>query len=275
MARVKDNNPQLTVLENILNEYLSEIGDQNSLTELFSRLIEILMKKEREFHLSNDEGNKGNGYYNRNLACLFGNLNLQVPRDRKGNFRSSFLPAIYEKADESFNEFILNLVLSSYSPNKIKSLLKSMDIPYSPEQIEEMKEELHKKAKELSTKQLPEDVFSLFIDAYHTQVKDDDTNQVKKAVIYTILGIDMIGKILVKQNFINLSLTKTAPFFTGNLVEATIVLLASKGVKHATCLAPLVGSQFFTKKLNFLYKKIWILPVLILKKTSNFLFFDL
>ncbi|MFN3505505.1 MAG: hypothetical protein ACK4Y7_04785 [Caldimicrobium sp.] len=40
--------------------------------------------------------------------------------------------------DENFEEFILNLVLQSYSPNKIKALLHSMNLPYSQEQIEKI-----------------------------------------------------------------------------------------------------------------------------------------
>lgn len=196
MSRLKEanNNPRRRALEAMLNDYLSEIDNINGLKEVVSHLLEILMQKEREFHLSYDEDNKGNGYYDRNLACLFGNLNLQIPRDRKGNFRPSILPEPYAKADSSFNELVLNLILNSYSPNKIKSLLKSLNLPYSPEQIEELKEDLYKNAREISTKQLPDNVFALFIDAYHTSVKDDDTNQVKKAVIYSIMGIDMSGR---------------------------------------------------------------------------------
>ncbi|MDI1473073.1 transposase, partial [Thermodesulfovibrio sp. 1176] len=79
--------------------------------------------------------NKANGYYERQLACFLGNLGISVPRDRKSEFRQAILPVEWQKANESFQEFILNLV--SYSPNKIKALLQSMNLPYSAEQIEE------------------------------------------------------------------------------------------------------------------------------------------
>lgn len=69
-----------------------------------------------------------------------------------------------------------------------------MKLPYSPEQIEEIKEELFNKAKKLRTKELPENVFCLFIDAYHTSIKDEETNRVKKAVIYVAIGIDLEGR---------------------------------------------------------------------------------
>ena len=180
-------------LDKILEE-LSKIDSKEGIKTIASLLLNELMKKEREIYLKNSVDNKGNGYYERQLACLLGNLNLSVPRDRKSEFRPAILPSEWQKFDESFQEFIINLVLQSYSPNKIKSLLQSMNLPYSPEQIEEIKEELYNKAKEIKTKELPSDMFAVFIDAYHTQIKDIETNRVKKAVIYNIIGIDMEGK---------------------------------------------------------------------------------
>jgi len=122
-----------------------------------------------------------------------GNLNLLVPRDRNSDFRSSVLPNHWQRGDDSYNEFLLNLILQSYSPNKIKALLKSMNLPYSTEEIEEIKEDLFIKAKEFKNKQLTENIFAIFIDAYHTQIKDDE-NKIKTAVIYSIISIDLKGK---------------------------------------------------------------------------------
>jgi putative transposase len=69
-----------------------------------------------------------------------------------------------------------------------------MNLPYSAEQIEEIKEDLYNKAKEIRTRELPSDMFALFIDAYHTQIKDEEVNRIKKSVVYNIVGIDMEGR---------------------------------------------------------------------------------
>jgi transposase-like protein len=180
-------------LEKVLDE-ISKIDSREGIKTIAALLLNELMKKEREIYLRESIDNKANGYYERQLACFLGNLGISVPRDRKSEFRPAILPSEWQKADESFQEFILNLVLQSYSPNKIKALLQSMNLPYSAEQIEEIKEDLYNKAKELKTKELPSDMFSLFIDAYHTQIKDEETNRIKKAVIYNIVGIDMEGR---------------------------------------------------------------------------------
>jgi len=194
MSKKRVNLTKQNAFEALLQDLLYDVNTTSGLQQLFQDLLECFMRKERELALANDQENKANGYYARNLACMFGNLNLNVPRDRKGQFRSSILPPPYQKADKSFDNLILNLVLNGYSTNKIKSTLNSLNLPYSPEQIEELKDDFCTKAKEISTRQLPENVFALFIDAYHVSIKDDDTKQIKNSVIYTAIGIDMTGK---------------------------------------------------------------------------------
>jgi len=180
-------------LEGILDE-ISKIDSQEGISFVTALLLNELMKKEREIRLRESINNKANGYYERQLACFLGSLGLSVPRDRKGEFRPCILPDKWEKADESFQEFVLNLVLQSYSPAKIRALLQSMKLPYSAEQIEEIKEELYQKAKELRTRELPENLFCLFIDGYHTSIKDEEVGRVRKAVIYGVIGVDLEGR---------------------------------------------------------------------------------
>jgi len=180
-------------LDKVLDE-ISKIDSREGIKTIAALLLNELMKKEREIYLRESIDNKANGYYERQLACFLGNLGISVPRDRKSEFRPAILPSEWQKGDESFQEFILNLVLQSYSPNKIKALLQSMNLPYSAEQIEEIKEDLYNKAKEIRTRELPSDMFALFIDAYHTQIKDEEVNRIKKSVIYNIVGIDMEGR---------------------------------------------------------------------------------
>ncbi|HOL58019.1 MAG TPA: IS256 family transposase [Spirochaetota bacterium] len=188
------NNNKQKLFEDLLKDYLNEINSKGGIQELLSYLLNIIMNKERELHLSQFDNDKANGYYSRDLITSSGNLNINVPRVRKGNFRPCILPPHYKKCDASFDEFILKLVLNNYSPNKIKMLLNSMNLPYSSEQIEELKDELYQKSQELINKQLPDNFFVIFIDAYHVQIKDDDIKQIKNSVIYNIIGIDMSGK---------------------------------------------------------------------------------
>jgi transposase-like protein len=168
----------------ILEELKKQTSTEEGLKEVTEILLNWIMQKEREYFLENQkesEDNKANGYYKRSLTSLFGNLNLNVPRDRKGTFRPAILPQHWKRADADFQDFILNLILQSYSPSRLRTLLQSLNLPYSPEQVEDLKNELYLKARELRTRELPEEVFALFIDAYHCQIKDEDIKRVKQS----------------------------------------------------------------------------------------------
>lgn len=181
-------------LDSNISNIIDNIDSREGIAAVAGELLNSLMNKERDIFLQNQiDDNKANGFYDRNIASNLGNLNLLVPRDRNSSFRSAILPDAWQKGDNSYNEFISNLILQSYSPNKIKSLLKSLNLPYSASDIEEIKNDLYLKARELKNKQLTNNVFCIFIDAYHTQIKDEN-NKIKKAVIYSIISIDLTGK---------------------------------------------------------------------------------
>ena len=135
---------------NEILEHLSRIDvGKEGIRKISEILLNWLMQKEREYFLQQRDDNKANGYYTRSLASLFGNMNLCVHRDRKGLFRAALLPDQWQRSDSTFQEFVLKLILQSYSPARIKILLQSLNLPYSPEQINELKEELYLKACEL------------------------------------------------------------------------------------------------------------------------------
>ena len=181
-------------LDSNISNIINNINSREGIAAVAGQLLNCLMNRERDIFLQNQiDDNKANGFYDRNIASNLGNLNLLVPRDRNSSFRSAILPDAWQRGDNSYNEFISNLILQSYSPNKIKSLLKSLNLPYSESDIEEIKNDLYLKAKELKNKQLTNNVFCIFIDAYHTQIKDEN-NKIKKAVIYSIISIDLTGK---------------------------------------------------------------------------------
>ncbi len=49
-----------------------------------------------------------------------------------------------------------------------------------------------KRLNDFKSRELPNDAFAVFIDCYHTEVKDN--LKIKKACVYTVLGIDLQGR---------------------------------------------------------------------------------
>jgi len=189
------------------NELLEFMLSNPPFLEVVSRLANLLMDLERAIFLRNSDpasDNKANGYYERNLACSLGNLNLKVPRDRLGDFRPFILPPPYKRATDDMEDVLLNLVLSSYSPNKMKSFLNSLNLPYSKEEVEEIKEEILKEAKGINTRGIKENYLAVYIDAYHTQIKEKVDEKVMEGVIYVIVGITLEGEKEMLGYYINI-----------------------------------------------------------------------
>lgn len=154
------------------------------------------MISERDIHLQKKEEDKGNGFYERTLATSLGKLEIFVPRTKKGNFRHNILPEPYKRVEKSYTDLLLSLVANGYSESSLTSTLKSINLPYSEEEMNKIKDELKNKLELFKIRELPEDAFALIIDAYHCEIREN--TKVKKATCYVVLGIDMEGR---KDNF--------------------------------------------------------------------------
>ncbi len=54
-----------------------------------------------------------------------------------------------------------------------------------------IREQLTERLNDFKRRELPNDIFALFIDGYHTEIKDN--LKVRKACVYNVLGVDLQG----------------------------------------------------------------------------------
>ena len=171
---------------------LSEYG-KNQLAGLMEDILQEIMGKERYEYLLENKDDKGNGTYTRGLSTSLGTLSLRIPRVRSGGFRSSLLPEKYKRHDESFEDLIFSLLINGDSKKEIVMKLKQQGIKFSEKAYDEIFEYIKNQMNEFKERELKEDYFFVYIDAYHCMVKDTKDKKVKKAVVYTVLGIDREG----------------------------------------------------------------------------------
>lgn len=177
-----------------------EENPNHGILYILSYLINGLLLSEREIFLSEsrDIPNKANGFSSRNIFTPLGKFHIDVPRDRKSLFYSDLLPPPYHRTyPDDYFHLLLLLINNSYSPNGIKNVLHLLNLPYSPESIDKIKDDLFKKATELNESPIKEDMFAIFIDAYHCKMRDDfsqgTSGKIKESVIYVVIGIDLDG----------------------------------------------------------------------------------
>lgn len=181
-------------IESILRKHFSDNMKPNEKVAMHRFLEELLneiMKGERSIFLENSLNNKGNGYYPRELTTGSWRLNINVPRDRNGDFRPHVLPDRYKRVDDSYVELLMSLVINGYSESQLLLSLKELGLPYSVTELTKIKEHLVERLNDFKRRELPQDAFAVFIDGYHTEIKDN--LKIRKACVYTVLGIDLEG----------------------------------------------------------------------------------
>lgn len=182
--------PDSPIINSTVNNMINEIqkGNNPSAAEILQTAMNLLMQAERNLHLNGNPADKGNGYFTRELGTAMGKINLQVPRDRDGDFRPAILPEPYMRDYQERNEILQSLFLNGYSPNNIRRTLNSLNLHYNPKELKQLKDEYYEIFKHWQNRQLPEDVIGLFIDAYHCETNID--GKVCKTVLYVVVGID-------------------------------------------------------------------------------------
>ena len=106
-------------------------------------------------------------------------------------FRPHILPEPYKRVDQSYTDLIMSLIINGSSWAQLRSSLRRLGLPYSEEELNKIKAQLLEKLSDFKQKELPENALALFIDAYHTEVKD--RGKVKKSCVYVVLGLDLDG----------------------------------------------------------------------------------
>ena len=96
----------------------------NGLASLVENILHEIMNKEKREFLNTSENDKSNGSYSRSLNTSVGKLNLNIPRVRSGEFRSSLLPEKYQRYDESFEELIFSFLINGDSKKEIVHKMK-------------------------------------------------------------------------------------------------------------------------------------------------------
>jgi len=169
------------------------VGEGHSgIKRLFEEVLNQIMRTERDIFLKGSPGNKANGYYPRRLSEGSFCLDLSVPRDRQSSFRPFILPQPYQRVGSSYSELLYSLVVNGYSPSQLQRTLLQLGLPYTQDEIKKITEQLRERLEDFKCRDLPSEVFALFIDGYHTEIKQ--SKRVRKACIYTVLGIDLQGQ---------------------------------------------------------------------------------
>ncbi|WP_143276700.1 IS256 family transposase [Brevibacillus brevis] len=172
---------------------------QSALKELFAETIQEMLEGEIESTLGyakHDTKNKRtansrNGHSKKTVRSEYGEVDIQIPRDREGEFE----PVIVKKHQSNvtgIEDQILALYAKGVSTRDIQDHLQQLyGIEVSPTLISNVTNKIVPLIKEWQNRPLQSVYAVVFLDAIHFKVKQDGAIVNKAA--YMVIGIDLDG----------------------------------------------------------------------------------
>lgn len=202
MARQRKLSPERKEFVNgLLQHYQPKTAQdiQEMLRDLLGDTLQGMLEAELDTELgyskydysAKETDNSRNGYSKKNVISSMGEISLDIPRDRKGDFE----PQIVKKNQTDISNIedqVLSMYAKGMSTRDISTHLHSVyGVDASAEMISKMTDRILSLAKEWQNRPLDRKYAVVFMDAIHYYVRQDNAT-VKKAV-YIAIGIRLNG----------------------------------------------------------------------------------
>ncbi|GAA8907672.1 IS256 family transposase [Helicobacter pylori] len=172
---------------------------QRTLKELFADVLQEALEAELDTHLGYERHdvknkqtrNSRNGYSKKTVTSEYGDVEIEVPRDRLGEFE----PVVVKKNQTNvtgIEEQIIALYAKGVSTRDIQDHLQGLyGVEVSPTLISNVTNKIVPLIKEWQNRPLQQVYTVVFLDAIHFKVKQEG-HIVNKAA-YMVIGIDLDG----------------------------------------------------------------------------------
>lgn len=244
------------VIDELLKDYQKPedlLGENGLLKELTKRLVERALEGEMTHHLGyrkneakgRGNGNSRNGSYEKTVTGEQGEIRIEVPRDRKGEFE----PQMVKKGQRRFDGFddkIISLYSRGLTTREIQGHLEEIyGVEVSPGLISSVTEEVMEEVRDWQKRPLEAVYPILYLDALRVNVKE--SGHVIKKSVYLAIGVNLLGKKEVLGMWINA--TEGAKFWLGVLTE-----LKNRGVEDIF-IACVDGLKGFPEAIEAVFPK--------------------
>lgn len=203
MARQRKLTPERKAFINSLLEHYQpkDAGDvQEMLKDLLGDTLQGMLESEMDAKLgyskydyqNKETDDSRNGYSKKTVTSSLGDIELDIPRDRNGEFE----PQIVKKHQTDISNIedqVLSMYAKGMTTRDISAHLKSVyGVDASAEMISHMTDRILPIAKEWQNRPLEKKYAVVFMDAVHFHVRQD-SQTIKKAV-YVAIGIKLNGR---------------------------------------------------------------------------------
>ena len=203
---VKKRTPEENARRSKIRELLdmSNITSMDDIQNLFKETIAEFMEDGLETELNDELGysrydycnknteNSRNGHSSKTLRTSFGDVEVAVPRDRKGEFEPQLLKKNQTSISQDIEEKILSMYAKGMTTGDIEAHIQDIyGVDVSDTTVSRITDKILPVAKEWQQRPLEAVYAVVFLDAIHYHVRSEG-HIVKKAV-YIAIGIDLDG----------------------------------------------------------------------------------
>lgn len=218
------------IIRKLIEEYDIETATdiQEALKDLLGGTIKEIMEAEMDNHLGYEKSERSdsddyrNGYKSKRINSSYGNMDIQVPQDRK----STFEPQIVKKRQKDISDIdqkIISMYAKGMTTRQISDIINDI-YGFEPSEgfISDVTDKILPQIEDWQNRPLNDVYPIIYIDAIHYSVRDEGV--IRKLAAYVILGISTSGKKEVLS--INIGDNESSKYWLSVLNE-----LKNRGVK--------------------------------------------
>lgn len=209
MPKLKPQDPQKVALRNATSKFLKEnniklqTGDdvKNLIREMIGSLIDASLDGELDDYLGYDRydyqaketDNSRNGHSKKTMHSTYGDVAVQVPRDRNGDFEPKLIPKYATELTQDIENTIISMYAKGMTTGDIETHVKDIyGSKISDSTVSRVTDRVLPMMKEWQDRPLEEVYAIVYLDAIHYSVRTE--GRVIKRAVYVAIGINMSGK---------------------------------------------------------------------------------
>lgn len=197
----------MTIKKEILDELIRDyrnpedlLGENGLLKQLTKQLLERAMQAELTHQLGYsknevappEQPNRRNGASHKKVKSSSGELQIEVPRDRAGEYEPIIIPK-HERRFDGFDNNIISLYSRGLSTRDIQAHLEDIyGVEVSPQLISTVTEEVQTEVTQWQNRPLARLYLITYLDALRINVRKD--GRVVKCAVYVAIGVNLLGR---------------------------------------------------------------------------------
>ena len=191
----------------LISELLSaaNVQSMDDIQNLFKETIAEFMHGSLEAELDEELGyepydvknknteNSRNGHSKKTLRTSMGKVEIDIPRDRNGDFEPKILPKNQTSISQDMESKIISMYAKGMSVSDIEKHIRDIyGLEISDTTVSRITDKVLPAAKEWQQRPLESIYAVVFLDAIHYRVRSE--GQIVKKAVYIAIGIDLDGK---------------------------------------------------------------------------------